>query len=224
MYLVEGIQKRTSILTHLTSRTLQLILKYWLLSSDYAKLINLTLFRFLWIFHIYSYIVSSINYEYLISSFPILIHFISFSLFITPSDPPEKCWIKVIMWDFYQFPILKLNFFFLFCFLGPHLQHMVVPRLGIELELQLPPYSTAITMWDPCHICNLHHSSWQCQILNPLSEARDQIHILMDPSWVHLLLSHKRNSDIFFLISKISIVFILGICVNTIYQIMHPLV
>ena len=35
---------------------------------------------------------------------------------------------------------------------------------------------------DPRHICNLHHSSGQCQILNPL---RDQTHILMDTSQVH---------------------------------------
>ena len=28
----------------------------------------------------------------------------------------------------------------------------------------------------------LHHRSWQCQILIPLSEARDQTHILMDTS------------------------------------------
>ena len=42
------------------------------------------------------------------------------------------------------------NFFF---FLGPHLQHMEVPRLGAELELQLPAYTTAIATWDPNHIC-----------------------------------------------------------------------
>ena len=34
-------------------------------------------------------------------------------------------------------------------------------------------------------VCDLHHSSWQCQILNPLSKAREQTHVLMDPSQVH---------------------------------------
>ena len=33
-------------------------------------------------------------------------------------------------------------------------------------------------------ICDLHHSSWQCQILNPLSGARDWTHVLMDTSRV----------------------------------------
>ena len=68
--------------------------------------------------------------------------------------------------------------------LGLHLQNVEVPRLGVESELQLPAHATATAMQDPSHICNLHHSSQQCQILNPLSEARDWIHILMDPSWV----------------------------------------
>ena len=31
----------------------------------------------------------------------------------------------------------------IYLFLGPHLQCMEVPRLGIELELQLPAYTTA---------------------------------------------------------------------------------
>ena len=40
--------------------------------------------------------------------------------------------------------------------------------------------ATATAKPDPRHICNLHHSSWQCQILNPLSEDRDWTCVLMD--------------------------------------------
>ena len=54
--------------------------------------------------------------------------------------------------------------------------------LGIELELHLPAYATATAMQDPSHDCNVHHSSPQHQIPNPLSEARNQTHILMDTS------------------------------------------
>ena len=41
-------------------------------------------------------------------------------------------------------------------------------------------YATATAPLDPSRICNLSHSLQQCQILNSLSEARDQTHILMD--------------------------------------------
>ena len=77
----------------------------------------------------------------------------------------------------------------MFCFFFPgervlHLQHMEVPRLGIELELQLPAYTTATATQDLSCVCDLHHSSRQHRILNPLCEARDQTHVLMDASWV----------------------------------------
>ena len=77
--------------------------------------------------------------------------------------------------------------FFFSCFLGLHLRHMEVPRLGVQMELQRLSYTkaTATAMQEPSHICNLHHSSWQRWILNPLSEGRDQILIPMDLSWVH---------------------------------------
>ena len=38
------------------------------------------------------------------------------------------------------------------------------------------------TVADPSHVCDLYHSSWQHQILNPLSEAGDQTWNLMVPS------------------------------------------
>ena len=46
-------------------------------------------------------------------------------------------------------------------------------------------YTIATEMPDLSHVFNLHHSSQQCQILNPLIKARNLIHILMDAGWVH---------------------------------------
>ena len=83
---------------------------------------------------------------------------------------------KAIPDRYIQDPIVSMNLFiylFIFVFLGPHLHHMEVPGLGIELEPQLPTYTTVTATWDLSHICDLHLSSWQRQILNPLSEARD---------------------------------------------------
>ena len=81
---------------------------------------------------------------------------------------------------------LCVNFFsFSFFFLGPHLRHMKVPRLEVQSELQLPAYTTAIATCDPSHIFDLYHSSRQCQILNPLREARDRTRNLTVPSQIH---------------------------------------
>ena len=65
---------------------------------------------------------------------------------------------------------IKSSFFFFF--LGSNLQHMEVPRLGTESELYLPAYTTAIAA--------------QPRIPNPMSEARDQTHILMDTSQIQI--------------------------------------
>ena len=62
--------------------------------------------------------------------------------------------------------------------------HVEVPRLGAEWELQLPAYTTATAMRDPSCVCSLHLSSQQCQILNPLSQARDRTSVLMDTNRV----------------------------------------
>ena len=76
--------------------------------------------------------------------------------------------------------ILQSYFFFFFFFLGLHPRHMEVPRLGAKSELLLPAYATATATWDLSRFCDLHHSSWQRWILNPLSESRDLTRILMD--------------------------------------------
>ena len=41
-------------------------------------------------------------------------------------------------------------------------------------------YAAAIATLDPGRICDLQHSLQQCWILNLLSKAKDQTHILMD--------------------------------------------
>ena len=97
------------------------------------------------------------------------------------------------------FPHLVFFFFVcvcVFCFLGLHLQHMEVPRLGVgvEVELQWPAHTTATATPDPSLIFELHHSSWQRWILDPLSEAKDWSCILPDTSQVCNPLSHSENS------------------------------
>ena len=81
--------------------------------------------------------------------------------------------------------IMDKSFFFVFLGLLP--RHVEVPKLGVKSELWLLAYTTAIAMRDPSCICNLHHSSWHHQIVNPLSEATDA-------SQISFLLIHKGNS------------------------------
>ena len=77
---------------------------------------------------------------------------------------------------------------------------MEVPRLGVESELQLLAYTAATATPDPSHICDICHSLWQRWILNPLSEARDQAHILGVPVMAQWLTSptsiHEDKSSI----------------------------
>ena len=74
---------------------------------------------------------------------------------------------------------LILSLFFL-NFLGLHPWHLEVLRLGVKSELWVPAYTTAIATRDPNLVCDLHHSSWQCRILNALRKARDQT----QSSWI----------------------------------------
>ena len=125
---------------------------------------------------------------------------ISFHIFL----PVCLLVISPYLINFQDFLICSFFFFF---FLWPYLQQIKVLRSGVKLELQLGPVpqpwqhgirntsgNPATAMPDPSHICDLHHSSWQCWILNPVGEAKDQTHILVDTSWVHNPLSYNKNS------------------------------
>ena len=84
--------------------------------------------------------------------------------------------------------------FFFWVFLDP--QHMEVPKPGVKSELQLLAYTTATAIWDLSHICKLHHSSWQCWILNPLTEAGDRTCIFMDTTWFHFRWAMRETPPI----------------------------
>ena len=74
--------------------------------------------------------------------------------------------------------------FFIFAFLGPHLRHMEVPRLRVELQLQLLAYTTATATWDLSCVYDIHHTSGQCWIPDPWSKARDRSCVFTDTSWI----------------------------------------
>ena len=103
--------------------------------------------------------------------------------FVAPAPETEEgsCQVCLTLFSFSFFPFISFfPSFFLPFFLWPHLQHMEVPRLGVQSNLQLPAYAYTTAMPDPSQICELYSSSWQCWILNPLGGARNQTLILMD--------------------------------------------
>ena len=106
--------------------------------------------------------------------------------------------------------------FFFFSFWS-HLQHMEVSRLGIELELQLPAKTIATAIRDQSCVCDLHHSSLLCQILNPLSEARCKIKPASSWILVRLVLLH-HNGNASFLISNSRSNF--SFCLHTVFLIL----
>ena len=92
--------------------------------------------------------------------------------------------LRVIVSHKIKFIYIFIYIYFLFFFLGLHPLYMEVPRLEVKTELQLLAYTIATATRDPSHVCDLHHSSRQHQILSPLSEAREGTRVLMDTSWV----------------------------------------
>ena len=63
---------------------------------------------------------------------------------------------------------------------------MEVPRLGVESELQLWAYATAVaTLYLSC-LCDLCGSLGQCWILNPLSEAETDSTNGLDLAGTHI--------------------------------------
>ena len=84
--------------------------------------------------------------------------------------------------NFLGWYFLFFGFFFSLLFFWATPRAYEVPGLGVESELQLPAYATAIAGSEP--YLQIYRNSQQHWILNTVSKARDQTHILMDASWV----------------------------------------
>ena len=111
------------------------------------------------------------------------------------------------MWKFslstgiFKKPLISSNFFFLSrATPAAYGSSQVRGWFGAAIKA----YTTARAIWDLSHVCDLHHSSRQHWIPNPLSETRDWTHIFMDTSWIFNLLNHNGNS---FSIFKIIFIF-----------------
>ena len=77
----------------------------------------------------------------------------------------------------------KISYTYIFAFYSHTHSTWRFPGQGSN-QLQQLAYATATAMQDLSHVCDLHHSSWQHWILNPLCEARDQTFNLMVTSQI----------------------------------------
>ena len=126
------------------------------------------------IYHIYRYI----HIKYLFTNRYMLTHESKVEVF---------CPLSV----FYTF---KSTPFLFFSFRADPL-HMEVPGSG-QIIVTAASLDTTTATRDPSHVCNLHPSSQQHWILNPLSEARDQTHIFMDTSQVRYRWATAGSPDL----------------------------
>ena len=77
-------------------------------------------------------------------------------------------------------------FFFFFFFFGTPVAYGGSQARGWNRAVAAGLHHT--TMPDPSRICNLHHSSWQYQILKPTERGQGSnlcLHVLMDASQIH---------------------------------------
>ena len=99
------------------------------------------------------------------------------------------------MYAFYLYSYLQNEYIFtFFAFKGRTRSIWKFPSQGSNQSYSCWPIptATATATWDPSCICNLHHSSQQHWILNPLRKARDRNRV-MDTNLVCYPLSHDGN-------------------------------
>ena len=118
------------------------------------------------------------------------------------SQFPHTKKLKVGNSTSFKFQLFKFLFICLLPFLGLHLQHIEVPRLGVKSELQLLTYTMARATRDTSCVCDLHHSSRNVRYLTywvrpGIESASSWILIGFVTRW-----AHHRNSYILTFILK----------------------
>ena len=98
----------------------------------------------------------------------------------------HQAWL--MSWYFVDFFMQYIThfFFFFFVFLGTPVAYGGSQARGWNRAVAAGLHHT--TMPDPSRICNLHHSSWQYQILKPTERGQGSnlcLHVLMDASQIH---------------------------------------
>ena len=141
--------------------------------SSFLSFLSLSFFFFSFFLSL-SFLPFFLSFSFLFLSF-FLSLFLSFflSLSLSFSFLPFFLSLSFFLSFFLSFSLslsLSLSLFLVFFWGEPHPQHMEVPRLGVSSEPYLPAYTTGTATRDPSRVCDGHHSSRQCQILNPTSE------------------------------------------------------
>ena len=110
--------------------------------------------------------------------FTFYLHF-HFLLFFPPEIIILMCWMCLFIFHLYFFRATPTAY-------GSSQARDQIRAAGTA-------YTTAIATQDPNHICDLHHSSQQGQIPNPLSRARNWTHILMNTSQIRFSTAPQRE-------------------------------
>ena len=88
------------------------------------------------------------------------------------------------------------SFFFCVCvFLGPPAAYGDSQARGLIGAIAASQSQSHSNAGSKLLVCDLHHGSWQCWILNPMSKARDGTRNVMVPSQLRLPMSHDGNSS-----------------------------
>ena len=102
----------------------------------------------------------------------------------------------------YWIPINFFFFFGLFVFSRALPRHMEVPRPGVQVEAVADSLHHSHSNTDASRIWDLHPSSWQSRLLNPLREARDRAHNLMVPSRIRFYSATMRTPSLLQFLKK----------------------